>query len=413
MKTDEDLLFEKGLPANVDAERFVLGSAMLSEERLLDVVGVLDNDDYSLEKHRRIDARMRDLLSRGSPVDRVTLAHELKAQGQLDSVDGLSYLISLDEGLPTIVNLDAYISIVKDTSRLRKAIFRAKRFINDCVLSRDQPSEILSRAERILVDLGETDHVTLRTPLEVVTRAGGITAVMDPKRQTGVPSPFEGLNQLLVSAGFSAGSMNCIGARPGIGKSALACQLADHAATQGIGTVLFTLEMADVEITNRLASRRARVNYIRIRQGWAKEEERNRFERAYAELTDDDRCKLWIDDTTSCSVAAMRSALRRHMARHQVGLVVVDYLQLMESGHGDRRRYVRKILANLARHKTALARELKNSDRCPRPAQPRIGQRRPKTAIDRPSRQRRHRTGQRSDPVPLSAAASGTNTHAK
>jgi replicative DNA helicase len=151
--------------------------------------------------------------------------------------------------------------------------------------------------------------------------------------------------------------MNTIGARPGIGKSALACQIADHAATLGIGTVLFTLEMADVEITNRLASRRSRVNYIRIRQGWAKDDERSRFERAYAELTDDDRCKLWIDDTTSCSVAALRSGLGRHMARHQVGLVVVDYLQLMESGHGDRRRY--EEISQISRDIKRLARELK------------------------------------------------------
>src|SRR5580692_10707468 len=134
MMAAPDLAFEKGLPANPDAERFVLGSILLNESVYLQVAGVLDTDDFSLEKHRRIFARMKDLYERSEHIDRVTLANELMKQGQLESVDGLSYLISLDEGLPALTNLDGYVRIVKDKSILRKLIYNAQSVINRCLL---------------------------------------------------------------------------------------------------------------------------------------------------------------------------------------------------------------------------------------------------------------------------------------
>src|SRR5690348_3073553 len=113
-----DLALQKGLPANPDAERFVLGSIMLNDTVYLQVAAVLEAGDFSLEKHRRIYARMKDLYERGEHIDRVTVADELMKQGQLESVDGLTYLISLDEGLPELANLDGYVRIVKDKAML-------------------------------------------------------------------------------------------------------------------------------------------------------------------------------------------------------------------------------------------------------------------------------------------------------
>ena len=113
MMATADLTFEKGLPASVDTERLVLGSILLNDAVYLQVAGVLSPEDFSLEKHRRIYGRMRDLYDRGERIDRVTLAEELMKQGQLESVDGLSYLVSLDDGLPEITNLDSYVRIVK------------------------------------------------------------------------------------------------------------------------------------------------------------------------------------------------------------------------------------------------------------------------------------------------------------
>src|SRR5580693_9458127 len=129
-----DLALARGLPSNIDAERFVLGSILLNDDVYLQVAGALDSDDFSLEKHRRIFGRMKDLYGRSQHIDRVTLADELMKQGQLESVDGLSYLISLDEGLPELANLDGYIRIVKDKSILRKLIYNAQSVINRCLL---------------------------------------------------------------------------------------------------------------------------------------------------------------------------------------------------------------------------------------------------------------------------------------
>src|SRR5271169_2424387 len=109
-----DLAFEKGLPANLDAERFVLGSILLNQDVYFQVAGAVEPEDFSLERHRRIFARMKDLYDRGEKIDRVTVTNELMKQGQLESVDGMTYLLSLDEGLPQIVNIDSYIRIVKD-----------------------------------------------------------------------------------------------------------------------------------------------------------------------------------------------------------------------------------------------------------------------------------------------------------
>src|ERR1700758_2332213 len=113
------IALQKGLPSNVDAERFVLGSILLDDSRFIDIAGLLTNDDFSLEKHRRIFTRMGELHERGEKIDRVTLANELNRYNELESVDGLTYIVSLDDGLPQISNLDAYVKIVKDKATLR------------------------------------------------------------------------------------------------------------------------------------------------------------------------------------------------------------------------------------------------------------------------------------------------------
>jgi KaiC/GvpD/RAD55 family RecA-like ATPase len=134
----------KGLPANPDAERFVLGSVLLNDAVYPQVAAALEPGDFSLDKHRRIFAWMKDLNKRGEHRDRITLANEMAKQRQLESIDGLSYLISLDEGMPEIAHLDSYIRIVKDKAALRKAIFSAQMLMSDCLLQTAAPEEILN-----------------------------------------------------------------------------------------------------------------------------------------------------------------------------------------------------------------------------------------------------------------------------
>jgi len=146
-----DITLERGLPANLDAERFVLGSILMDDAAYIPVAGMIEADDFSLEKHRRIFTRMADLYARGERIDRVTVANELMKHNQLESVDGLSYLVSLDDGLPAISNLDSYVRIVKDKSVLRRIIFNSQKLIDRCVLGEEEPEQILSSAEETLL----------------------------------------------------------------------------------------------------------------------------------------------------------------------------------------------------------------------------------------------------------------------
>jgi replicative DNA helicase len=136
-------LAERGLPANIDAERFLLGSILLNGESYADISGVLSAADFSLEKHRRIFGRMKDLFDRGENIDRLTLSDELQKRGELESVDGLSYLISLDDGLPQLPHLDDYVRIVRDRALLRETMSCCQTIIDQCAMASEPSCESL------------------------------------------------------------------------------------------------------------------------------------------------------------------------------------------------------------------------------------------------------------------------------
>src|SRR3954465_9117887 len=146
---------EKGLPTNVDAERFVLGTILLEDSFYIQAAGTLEVNDFSLEKHRRIFKRMGDVYERGEKIDRITVANELMKFGELESCDGLSYLVSLDDGLPQVPNVDAYVKLVKDKSTLRRIIFTSQHMMNRALAGEESPDEILAGAEETLLKLGE------------------------------------------------------------------------------------------------------------------------------------------------------------------------------------------------------------------------------------------------------------------
>src|SRR5438477_7656205 len=150
-----DISIDQALPDNLDAERFVLGAIMSSDTAFLQVAGTLTPEDFSLEKHKRIFLRMEELHERGESIDRVTLANELMKHGQLQSVGGLSYLVSLDDGLPQLHNLESYVTIVKEKSLLRRIISVSQDAINRCLGLEEDPKQILGAAEDAFMKLGD------------------------------------------------------------------------------------------------------------------------------------------------------------------------------------------------------------------------------------------------------------------
>lgn len=327
-----DLALEKGLPSNPDAERYVLGSVMLNDSVFLQVAGSLEPEDFSLEKHRRIYARMKDLYDRASRIDRVTLADELIKQGQLESVDGLSYLISLDEGLPELANIESYIRIVKDKSVLRKLIFSAQSVINRCLLGEEEPDTILAATEETLLKLGESrSKDQLSSPKTVVEKfPGGIGAFLDPsQRVRGLSTGFAKFDEM--TGGLNGGELFILAARPSMGKTALALNVAQHVATSPRArktVAVFSLEMSAASLLTRLLCSAARVDQHKYRAGFLNAEERRKLQVALADLTE---APLFIDDTAGVHLMDVHSKLRRLKSEHGLSLVVIDYLQLMSS----------------------------------------------------------------------------------
>jgi replicative DNA helicase len=329
-----DIALERGLPANVDAERLILGAILTDELAFVQVAGVLDPDDFSLEKHRRIFARMRELHERGEKIDRVTLANELMKHGQLESVDGLSYLVSLDDGLPRIFNLDGYVRIVKDKAILRRLIYTSQSIIERCFLGQEDPAEILVSAEESLLKLGdERDRDTLATPREIIEEfQGGLSAFLDPSRRIkGVSTGFVKFDEL--TGGLHPGELIILAARPSMGKTALALNIAQHIATHPSlrkTVAVFSLEMSKEALLTRMICAAARVDQQKFRAGYLNKEERRRLQIAAADLAE---APLFIDDTAGIGLMEIHAKLRRLKAEHGLGLVVIDYLQLM-SGRG-------------------------------------------------------------------------------
>src|SRR5579884_653737 len=179
-----DISLDHPLPDNLDAERFVLGAIMSNETAFLQVAGTLSADDFSLEKHKRIFLRMSELHERGEKIDRVTLANELMKQGQLQSVDGLSYLVSLDDGLPQLYNIESYVNIVKEKSLLRRIIKLSQDTINRCLTAEGEAQQILGAFEDALIKLGDTQNKsTLASPAQIIAEyEGGINAFLDTSK---------------------------------------------------------------------------------------------------------------------------------------------------------------------------------------------------------------------------------------
>src|SRR6516225_9779076 len=348
---------EKGLPTNLDAERFVLGSILLDDELFIQAAGSLESDDFSLEKHRRIFQRMGDLQDRGEKIDRVTVANELMKFSELEACDGLSYLVSLDDGLPRIPNVDSYIRMVKDKSVLRRIIFTSQHMMNRALAGEEEPDQILAGAEEALLKLGAARvKAGLLTPEEILKGYdGGISAFLDPsKRIKGISTGFTKLDEY--TGGLHGGDLVILAARPSMGKTALALNIAQHVALKLKQTVaVFSLEMSKESLLTRMVCAAARVDSQKFRAGYLSQEERRKLNHALHDLVE---APLYIDDAPGIHLMDMHAKLRRLKDPRHGGpkLIIVDYLQLM-TGRGRFENRNQEVTA-LSRGMKLLAKEM-------------------------------------------------------
>jgi replicative DNA helicase len=275
---------------------------------------------------------------------------------ELEACDGLTYLVSLDDGLPHIPNLDSYIRIVKDKAILRRIITASQSMMNRCLLGEEEPDEILAGAEETLLKLGDARVKNgLVNPQQILEDYdGGINAFLDPsKRVKGISTGFAKYDDY--TGGMHGGELFILAGRPSMGKTALALNIAQHVALKLKQTVaVFSLEMSKESLLTRMLCATARVDSQKFRSGYLNQAERTKLNHALHELVE---APLYIDDTAGIHLMDIHAKLRRLKAeRGHIGLVVVDYLQLM-SGRGRFENRNQEVSA-LSRGMKLLAKEL-------------------------------------------------------
>ncbi len=335
MATSPDTLaLQKGLPTNIEAEKFVLGSVLLDDTLFAQVAGSLDADDFALEKHRRMFTRMVDLSGRGERIEYLTLINELEKHGQLESVDGIAYISSLNDGLPRLTSIDSYIKIVKDKSLLRQLIFTSQTVISSCIEEGREVDDILADAESSVMKVGDQQ---LRSGLEDPRRTienypGGLQTFLDPSRRPkGLAGPFHKFEEM--TTGMHGGELIVIAARPAMGKTSLALNIAAHIAMDRPGdpakaVAVFSLEMSKESLLTRVLCSEARVDQHRFRGGYLNQDERRRLTQSLNQLV---QSKLFLDDSADTNIMEISAKCRRLRSEHGLALVVVDYLQLLGS----------------------------------------------------------------------------------
>lgn len=325
MKTE--ITEQRGLPCNVDAERLILGSIQIDDQHFELVAGTVAAEDFSLDSHRRIFGAMKALSSRGEGIDRITVANELATRGELEACGSLGYLVSLDDGLPQVPNLDGYVRIIQEKSTLRRAIFAAQGLIDRCMAARDGAEAIIGDAEAVLSKLADSrrKHGDWLNPGDVMAAAGGLSSFVSPIRGgAGIPTPWPGLTSS--TCGLHRGDLFLVAGRPSMGKSLIGMALAHHAAAHGHGAAVFSLEMSKDSLVKRMLSAVGGVDAQRLRAGQLDRGERANVTEAAAQI---ESLPLWIDDTRARTIPAITSALRKLVAKHDIRIVVVDHLQLM------------------------------------------------------------------------------------
>lgn len=333
-----EAVFEKGLPSNIDAERFVLGSVMLNHQNYSQMVAALQPDDFSLEKHRRIYQRMKDIADRNEIINRVTIADELLKQGQLESVDGLGYLMSLDQNIPELSSIESYIGIVKKKSLLRQIIWDSQRRI-DQALAEAEPKDIIAAGMESMrgMHISNEGVAPGRSPEQIVEQfPGGISAFLDPtRRPKGLPTGFTKFDEW--TNGLHRGELTVLGARPAMGKSAILANMLAFLCLnprQRRRCSLFSLEMPGEQILTRIMCSEARVDQHKFRSGFLNAEERRRLQIA---LDDIINCGLRIYDKYGIDMPELEECIRRDVKDNGCDVAGVDYLQLIGVKKGENR----------------------------------------------------------------------------
>ena len=343
------------LPHNLEAERAVLGAVLLDGPSINQAIEYIDERAFFRDAHRRIFAKMRHLFESGQAIDFITVKDELGRSGELDEVGGPAYVASLVDGLPHGVNVGDYARIVKEKATLRALISSANQILESSYDTERDAEEIVDEAERSIFAIAESSiHGGFVSMADLVNANFALIdqAVQRKQLVTGVPTGFEELDEMM--AGLQRSDLVIVAARPSMGKTSLVLNIAQHVGTKAGMTVgFFSLEMSKEQLFMRLLTSEAAIDAHRLRTGFLGERD---FPKLTAAMERLHAARIFIDDTASIGVLEMRAKARRLAAEHNLDLLVVDYLQLMQ-GKG---RFENRVLelASISRGLKALAKEM-------------------------------------------------------
>jgi replicative DNA helicase len=342
-------------PQNLEAEQSVLGSILLEPEALSRVLEVMTGEDFYREAHRKIFNSMLDLYQKGTPVDLITLTEILQNREQLEDIGGASYLISMTDAIPSAIHVDVYARIVREKSILRRLINQATEIASKGYNFAGDAEDLLDEAEKAIFKISEAKINPLVYPLSQIIKEsiGTIEQLYDRKETvTGVPSGFTQLDKL--TSGFQNSDLVIVAGRPSMGKTALALNFARNAAVDHeVPVVIFSLEMSRQQLAIRMLCSEARVDSNKVRTGFIGEREWAKLTAAAGTLSE---APIFIDDSPTMTVLQMRAKARRLKSEKGLGMILVDYLQLMKGREGSERR--EQEISEISRSLKALAKEL-------------------------------------------------------
>lgn len=318
-----EIQVERGLPTNVEAERMVLGAILLdTEAHYPKAAGILEPDDFSLEKHRKIFRRMGDLAGDGGHIDRVTVANALMERGELEACDGLSYLVSLDDGLPQIPNIESYCWIVREKAARRRIIFASQHMMNRAMADEESSQEIITGAEQTLTSLRvQSLGARFQSPRDIVQPYGGAAGFLDHAIEPGISTGYPQIDDLIL--GLQRGCQYVIAGRTGSGKSSLAVNMMVSLAKRGIPVAMLSLEMPKEILLARMICSEAQVSLKYYLKRELMADQRAAVQHALADIID---LPIYIDDTPGATVSDIPSRLRPIIREKQARVWFLDHI---------------------------------------------------------------------------------------
>ena len=351
----EEALIKRILPHSIDAEKSVIGAMLMGREAVMTAGEILISDDFYQQQYGVIFDAMVELFNEGKPVDVITLQDRLKEKDVPPEISSMEFARDVLSAVPTSANVKYYANVVKDKATLRRLIQVNEDIANECYLGKEKTEDILADTEKklfkLLMQQNSGDYVPIRqvvlNALDNIEKASKTSGSV-----TGIPTGFTDLDYQ--TAGLQPSDLILVAARPSMGKTAFVLNIAQHVAFKAKKAVaVFSLEMSKEQLVNRLFALESRVDAQKLRTGNLTDEEWGRLIEGAGIVGES---KLIIDDTPGISISEMRSKCRKYKIDHDIGIIIIDYLQLM-SGSGKNESRQQEI-SDISRSLKALAREL-------------------------------------------------------